>query len=193
MKKLILFLLASTSVLLGMRKTEMPIIPLSQNTRFQDTDENLTGILRSGSYNDLKIMLDNRIIKPTRIFLNRLFNEKSLLQATIELQLVSPTGKEGRYEIAQMLLDKGADKRDLDAYLIPAIKIADARLVTLLVDNGAQDTDGKAAIEVANQLQKSHWSNGQRQALTAIQKKLPGRQSLLMPLVRRPGKGPIAP
>lgn len=185
MKKLILLLLASTSGAIGMSKTELPIKPISQNSRFQDTDENLTGIIRSGSYNDLKIMLDNRIIKPTRIFLNRLFNEKSLLQATIELQLVSPTGKEGRYEIAQMLLDKGADKRDLDAYLIPAIKIADARLVTLLVDNGAQDIDGKAAIEVANQLQKSHWSNGQRQALTAIQKKLPGRQSLLKPIVKK--------
>lgn len=185
MKKLILLLLISTSVLFGMHKTEMPIIPLSQNTRFQDTDENLTGIIRSGSYNDLKIMLDNRIIKPTRIFLNRLFNEKSLLQAAIELQLVSNTGKEDRYKIIQLLVDKGADKRDLDAYLIPAIKVADARLVTLLVDNGAQDTDGKAAIEVANQLQKSHWSNVQRQALIDIQKKLPGRQSLLKPIVKK--------
>lgn len=192
MKKLILFLFVSTSVI-GMSKIEMPVKAASQNTLLQPTDENLSRILSSGSYNDLKTMLDNRIVLPTRIFLNKLFNEKSLLQATLELQVGLITGKDGRYKIANLLLEKGADRNDLNAYLVPAIERADEQLVVFLIENGAQDLDGKAAQAVANQLQKQRLPDVKRDALLRIQNKLPGRQSLMSPVIKRQGKGPVLP
>jgi hypothetical protein len=186
MKKLILLLLGSISIAIGMQKTELPVKPGSQNVLLQPTDANLSRILWSGSINDLRAMLDKHIILPTRIFLTKPFEEKSLLQATIELQLSSVTGKEGRYEIAQLLLDKKADARDLDAYLVSAVKAADEKLVTWLIAHGVQDLDGKAA-EKANELENAaHVPAIKKQALARIKKNLPGRRSLLTPIMKKP-------
>ncbi len=193
MKKLILFLLVSTSAVIGMSKIELPVKSASQNSLLQPTDENLSRILSSGSFSDLKTMLDNRIILPNRVFLNKLFHEKNLLQATLELQVGLITGKEGRYKIAKLLLDKGAHRGDLNAYLIPAIERADEQLVVFLIENGAQDLDGKAAQAVADQLQKQRLPDVKKDALIRIQNKLPGRQSLVSPLIKRQGKGPVLP
>ncbi len=192
MKKLILFLLVSTSVAIAMQRTELPVKPVSQNVLLQPTDANLSRILWSGSINDLRTMLDKHIILPTRIFLTKPFEEKSLLQATIELQLSSVTGKEGRYEIAELLLDKKADARDLDAYLVLAVKAADEKLTKWLIDHGAQDLDGKAA-EKANELENAaHVPAIKKQALARIKKILPGRRSLLTP-IKKTSKEQIAP
>lgn len=185
MKKLILLLLGSVSIAIGMKRTELPVKIVNQNSFLQPTDENLSHILLSGSKDELKKMLDARIIKSTRIFLNKLFNEKSLLQATLELQASHQTGKENRYEIARMLLEKGADRRDLDTFLIPAVKAADEKLVQLLVEYGVKDPEGKAA-ELANQLENSaHLPAIKKQALARIKTLLPGRSSLLTPIVMR--------
>lgn len=163
----------------------------AQNSLLTPTDENLSRILMSGSKEDLRKMLDDRVILSTRIFLNKLFKDKSLLQATLELQTNAgyATGKEARYEIVRLLLDRGADKKDLDEFLLPAVKAADEKLVQLLIDYSVTDKDGKA-YQLATELENSaHVADVKKKKLAQIKVLLKtqaeGRKSLLMPMFKR--------
>lgn len=184
-------MILATNVLSAMQKPELPLKqPASQNSLLAANDENLSHILLSGSKDELRKMLDNRLVLPTRIFFNKLFKDKSLLQATLELQTNSiyTTGKEGRYEIAQLLIDKGADKRDLNEFLIPAVKAVDEKLVQFLIANGVKDQDGKA-YTLATELENSATTPAiKKQKFARIKELLPNRKSLLTP-IKKPSIG----
>jgi hypothetical protein len=153
MKKLILLLLGSISIAIGMQRPE-PSVTI--NSVFKPTDEALTKILFHGSINELKKMLDEPSILAHRNFTKAPYAGKSLLEVTLELQLSPIIGKntlkEKRYEIAHLLLERGADARILNRFLVPAVKVFNDELVNWLVEHGAKDTGG-AAEKLVNELE----------------------------------------
>lgn len=170
MKKFILLLLASTSIVIGMQKTE-PI-----NSVLKSTDETLAKILFHGSVNELKKMLDEPSILAHRNFTKPPYAGKSLLEVTLELQLAPIPGKnslkEKRYEIANLLLERGADARILNRFLVPAVKVFNDELVDWLINHGAKDTNGEAE-KLANELENaSHVAPVRKKALATIKAKL---------------------
>lgn len=180
--------------LFAMQKPELPLKqPAAQNSLLTVTDANLSRILYSGSKNDLRKLLDEHLILPTRIFLSEPFKDKSLLQATLMLQPSLPTGKEERYEIARLLLNRGADVRDLEEFLIPAVKAADEKLIQLLVDYGVKDKDGNAYALATELEQSASMPAVKKQSLARTKQQLSNRKSLFTPIMRKSLKASAVP
>lgn len=105
------------------------------------TDTKLVAALKSGDVEQIKMLVtEDNVTTPLK---TSFFGSKKT-----PLEIVFENESPNKLEIAQILLDKGADKEDLNQFLLPAVQALktsdDMTEVNWLLAHGAKDVDGKA-------------------------------------------------